>query len=161
MINQMKPQRRKTQNHLLKESLLLPQIQILHHIINWSEFLSTKFSKKNEIQILSKSTYQRRGIFSGFFFDDRKHNSDNEENTIPGRTGIYHKGANASEELMHDIPYLAAINASPKKYYTVQEILTQVKAKAKVLGLTCQILYLIIKYTQKIQKFYKIPIMLI
>ena len=38
---------------------------------------------------------------------------------------------------MHDIPYLAAINALPKKYYTVQEILTQVKAKAKALGLTC------------------------
>ena len=38
---------------------------------------------------------------------------------------------------MHDIPYLAAINASPEKYYTVQEILTQVKAKAKALGLTC------------------------
>ena len=100
--------------------------------------------------IIKEYLPKKADFFWILLWRQKTYNSDNEENTIPGRTGIYHEGANASEELMHDIPYLAAINASPKKYYTVQEILTQVKAKAKVLGLTCQILYLIIKYTQKI-----------
>ena len=64
-------------------------------------------------------------------------NTDNEEQTIPGWTGFYHEETNASDEPIHDIHYLPAINSSPTKYDTVQEILTQVKAKAEALGLTC------------------------
>ena len=38
---------------------------------------------------------------------------------------------------MHDIHYLPARNDSPTKYDTIQEILTQVKAKAEAFSLTC------------------------
>ena len=38
---------------------------------------------------------------------------------------------------IHGIHYLPAINVSPTKYDTVQEILTQVKAKVDALHLSC------------------------
>ena len=49
---------------------------------------------------------------------------DSDEQTIPGWTGFYHEVTNASEELLHTIHYLPAINASPTKFDTIQEILT-------------------------------------
>ena len=60
----------------------------------------------------------------------KTYNTDSEEQDIPGWTGFHHEVTNASEEPIHDIHYLPAINSSPAKYDTVQEILTQVKAKA-------------------------------
>lgn len=53
----------------------------------------------------------------------KTYNTDNEEQTIPEWTGFYHEVKNASEELICEIHDLPAINASPTKYNTVQEIL--------------------------------------
>ena len=38
------------------------------------------------------------------------------------------------KKTIHDIHYLSAINQSLTKFYTVQEMLVQVKAKANALG---------------------------
>ena len=51
----------------------------------------------------------------------RTYNTDSEEQDIPGWTGFHHEVTNASEEPIHDIHYLPAINSSPTKYDTVQE----------------------------------------
>ena len=47
---------------------------------------------------------------------------------------------------MYDIHYLLAINVSPTKYDTIQEILSQVKAKVDALHLTCSGLALVLDH---------------
>ena len=39
--------------------------------------------------------------------------TDNEEQTIPGWMGFYHEVTYVSDEHIHDIHYLPAINSSP------------------------------------------------
>ena len=47
---------------------------------------------------------------------------------------------------MYDIHYLLAINVSPTKYDTIQEILSQVKAKVDALHLSCSGLVLVLDH---------------
>ena len=138
MINQMKPQRKKVQTYLLKENYLLPvDIDIKQH----QQLQQVSLDKIPEIERninIIKEYLSKKGDFLWILLWRQKtDNSDNEEQIIPGWTGFHHEVTNASEELMHDIHYLPARNDSPTKYDTIQEILTQVKAKAEAFSLTC------------------------
>ena len=62
---------------------------------------------------------------------------DGTEQLILSWTGYHHEVEAYSNNLFHKVHYLPAIDQSPTKMDTVQEILAQVQAKAIYLELTC------------------------
>ena len=133
----MKPQQQNT-NPLVKRKSFAPvdiDITPYHQLQRVSPDRIPKIERNTNIikEYLSK-TGDSLWILLGL---QRTYNTDSEEQDIPGWTGFYHEVPNASEEPIHDIHYLQALNSTPTKYDTVQEILTQVKAKAEALGLIC------------------------
>ena len=60
---------------------------------------------------------------------------EGEQKKISGWKGFYQEVAKDENKPIHDIHYLPAINQSPTKFDTVQEMLVQIKAKASTLGL--------------------------
>ena len=56
---------------------------------------------------------------------------------IPSWTGFHHEVSEEDTVLTHHVHYLPAIDQSPTKLDTVQEILVQVKSKAEAIGFTC------------------------
>ena len=61
--------------------------------------------------------------------------SQNEKQIVPSWTGFYYETSSQNLNERHSIHYLPAINQSPTKFDTVQEILVQVKKKSESLGL--------------------------
>ena len=58
--------------------------------------------------------------------------TDNSNQNVPGWTGFYHKVMGEHlPDTISEVYYLPSINQSPTKMDTVQEVLLQVKAKAK------------------------------
>ena len=61
---------------------------------------------------------------------------EGEDQVIPGWKGFYQEVTDSQNKPLHEVFYLPAINQSPTKFDTVQEMLKQVKEKASALGLT-------------------------
>ncbi|MEM7298199.1 MAG: hypothetical protein AAF391_08040, partial [Bacteroidota bacterium] len=57
------------------------------------------------------------------------------EQHVPSWTGFFSEVENEEQKQIHKVHYLPAINQSPTKLDTVQEVLKQVKAKAEAIGL--------------------------
>ena len=60
---------------------------------------------------------------------------DGKAQSVPSWTGFFNEVSNTNSEKLHSIHYLPAIDQSPTRFDTVQEVLRQVKAKAEALGL--------------------------
>ena len=60
-----------------------------------------------------------------------------EQQKVPGWTGFHNEVTNTIDPGLHFVDYLPAIDGSPTKMETVQEILMQIKMKSEKLGLSC------------------------
>ena len=60
-----------------------------------------------------------------------------EQQKVPGWTGFHNEVTNTIDPGLHSVYYLPAIDGSPTKMETVQEILMQIKMKSEKLGLSC------------------------
>ena len=61
--------------------------------------------------------------------------NEGKEQHVPSWTGYFSEVTNEEKSQVHNVHFLPAINQSPTKFDTVQEVLKQVKAKAETIGL--------------------------